>query len=124
MNEQLIMLEHELYTIIEITDNAVRVQLNPESAIFCGHFLGNPITPGVCQVGIIGELAGRMCGGKLSLLEIKTLKFTEILRPSDDEVMVRFDKLEETVGEMAAKGAIMSDGQVFTKFSLIFEKEA
>lgn len=117
------MLEHELYTIIEITDNAVRVQLNPESAIFRGHFLGNPITPGVCQVGMIGALAGKICGCGLVLREVKTLKFIDILRPSGGDAEVKFDKLEEAGGEVAAKGAVVADGQVFTKFSLIFSKE-
>lgn len=118
------MLEHELYTIIEITGNAVRIRVNPESVIFRGHFPGNPITPGVCQVGIIGELAGKICGGKLSMSEVKTLKFTEILRPSDGEVVVKFDKLEEDGGVIAAKGVVTSDNQVFTKFLLIFGKVA
>lgn len=120
----MIMLEYELYTIIEITDNAVRVQLNPESAVFRGHFPGNPITPGVCQVGIIGEVAGKICGGNLVLREVKTLKYIDILRPSVEDVEVKFDKLEEAGGEVVAKGTVVSDGRVFTKFSFIFSKEA
>ena len=118
------MLEHELYTIIENNDNAVRIRLRPESEIFKGHFPGNPITPGVCQVGMIEELAGKICGCRLSLREVKTLKYTDILRPSVEDVEVRFDKLEEAEGEVTAKGTVVSCGQVFTKFSLIFAKEA
>ena len=117
------MLEHELYTIIEITGNAVRIRVNSESAIFRGHFPGNPITPGVCQVGIIGELAGKICGVSLVLREVKALKFVAILRPSDGEVVVKFDKLDEDGGVVIAKGSVVSDDQVFTKFSLLFGKE-
>ena len=118
------MLEQELYSVIEITGNAVRVRLNPGSAIFQGHFPGNPITPGVCQVGIIGEVAAKICGGSLALREVKTLKYTDILRPDGDDVEVKFDKLEEAGGEVVAKGMVVSVDKVFTKFSLIFDKEA
>lgn len=118
------MLEKELYTVIAITGNVVRVRLNPGSAVYHGHFPGNPITPGVCQVGIIGEVAAKICGGSLVLREVKTLKYTDILRPDGEDVEVRFDKLEEAGGEVAAKGTMVSGDKVFTKFSLIFDKEA
>ena len=118
------MLEQELYSVIEITGNAVRVRLNPESAVFQGHFPGNPITPGVCQVGIIGEVAAKICGGSLVLREVKILKYTDILRPTAEDVEVKFDKLEDVGEEVAAKGTVVSGNKVFTKFSLIFDKEA
>ena len=118
------MLEHELYTIIEIADNVARIRLNFESEIFKAHFPENPITPGVCQVGIIGELAGKICGGSLVLREVKILKYTDILRPTAEDVEVKFDKLEDVGEEVAAKGTVVSGNKVFTKFSLIFDKEA
>ena len=118
------MLEQELYSVIEITGNAVKVRLNPGSAVFRGHFPGNPITPGVCQVGIIGEVAAKICGGSLVLREVKTLKYTDILRPDEEDVVIKFEKLEEAGGEVAAKGTVVSGDKVFTKFSLIFDKEA
>ena len=118
------MLEHELYTVIEIADKVARIRLNPESAVFKGHFPGNPITPGVCQVGMIGELAGMICGCGLVLREVKMLKFIDILRPSARTVEVKFDKLDEDGDVIVTKGSVVSDEQVFTKFSLIFYKEA
>jgi 3-hydroxyacyl-[acyl-carrier-protein] dehydratase len=117
------MLKHKLYTIVRKENNAVRIRLNPESAILKGHFPGNPITPGVCQVGIVGEVAGDICGVELSLIEVKILKFIEILRPSDGDVAVVFDKLDQSDNTVVAKGTVMSEGRVFTKFSLVFGKE-
>jgi len=115
------MLEHELYTIIEKTDNAVRIQLHPDSEIFRAHFPGNPVTPGVCQVGIIGELASKFSGKRLDLCDIKILKYIDILRPSKELVEVVFDKMEEDENLLTAKGTVASEGRVFTKFSLIFK---
>ena len=56
------ILQNELYTIVETGDNVARIRLLPECAIYQGHFPGNPVTPGVCQVGIVEELAGMICG--------------------------------------------------------------
>ena len=113
------MLE-QLYTIIEIADNVARVRLNPESAIYKAHFPGNPITPGVCQVGMVEELAAKICGCGLFLREVKMLKFMEIMKPSEVEVEVRFDRIGRDGDTVEVKGAVMSGGRIFTKFSLIF----
>lgn len=111
----------ELYTIIEKTDNSVRIRLNPDSEIFRAHFPGNPVTPGVCQVGIIEELAAEFSGKKLCLNDVKLLKYIDILHPSKELVEVVFDKLEEADGFLTAKGTVVSAGRVFTKFSLVFK---
>lgn len=115
------MLERELYTIVEKTDYTVRIQLHPDSEIFRAHFPGNPVTPGVCQVGIVGELAAKSCGDKLDLYDVKVLKYIDILRPSKELVEVVFDKLEKDENLLIAKGSITSEGRVFTKFSLVFK---
>lgn len=116
------MLEHELFTIVDKTDNCATIRLLPESGIFKAHFPGNPITPGVCQVGIIGELLETMHGRRLELREVKNLKFVEVLKPgSVGEVVVAFDKMEEDDGRLAAKGTVTSESKTYTKFSLVFE---
>lgn len=118
------MLVDELYTIAEIGADVAKIRLSADSAIYKAHFPGNPVTPGVCQVGIVEELAERICGAGLRLCEVKTLKFTDILRPSEEEVEVRFDKLEEDGDVVAVKGAVVAGNRVFTKFSLLFDKES
>lgn len=117
------MLQNELYTIVEIDQQIAKIRLLPECAIYQGHFPGNPVTPGVCQVGIVEELAGKICGFGLYLNEVKLLKYIDILRPSEEDVEVRFDKLEEAGGVVLAKGTLTSKDRVFTKFSLVFGKE-
>lgn len=116
------ILQNDLYTIVEIGDKAAKIRLLPESAIYQGHFPGNPITPGMCQVGIVEELARNICGVELFLSEVKMLKYMDILRPSTQEVEVRFDKLEDDGTSVSAKGTVASEDRVFTKFSLVFAK--
>ena len=115
-------LKNELYTIVDKTDNSVTIRLLPESGIFKAHFPGNPITPGVCQVGIVGEVLETMRGRGLELREVKNLKFVEVLKPgSVGEVVITFDKMEEDDGRLAAKGTVASESKIYTKFSLVFE---
>ena len=118
------ILQNELYTIVETGDNVARIRLLPECTIYQGHFPGNPVTPGVCQVGIVEELAEKIYGFGLVLHEVKLLKYTDILRPSKEIVEVCFDKLEMDGDTVIAKGTLVSGGQIFTKFSLVFGKEA
>ena len=116
------MLYNDIYTIIEKHDNAVKIRLLPESAIYRAHFPGNPITPGVCQVGIVEELV-RTCFGKdVRLVEIKNLKFMDVLRPEPSvEPVVVFEKMEEMDNRLAVRGKLAVGEKVFTKFSLVFE---
>ena len=116
------MLEHELYNIVGKEYNAVCIRLNPESAIFKGHFPGNPITPGVCRVGIVEELV-RTCFGKdVRLVEIKNLKFMDVLRPElSVEPVVVFEKMEEMDNRLSVRGRVTVEEKVFTKYSLVFE---
>ena len=48
-----------MYSIVSAEGQQLRLQLHPEHEIYQAHFPGNPITPGVCQVQIVAELAGR-----------------------------------------------------------------
>ena len=116
------MLEHELFTIVDKTDNSATIRLLPESKIFKAHFPGNPITPGVCQVGIVGEVLETMRGRRLELREVKNLKFVEVLKPGFvGDVVITFDKMEEDGGRLAAKGTVTSESKTYTKFTLVFE---
>jgi 3-hydroxyacyl-[acyl-carrier-protein] dehydratase len=115
-------LYNDIYTIIEKRDNAVTIRLLPSSAIYRAHFPGNPVTPGVCQVGIIGELLETVCGRKLTLREVKNLKFVEVLKPDvTEEACITFEKIEDDGERLVVKGTVSSETTVFTKFSLVFE---
>jgi len=117
------MLYKDVYTIIGRSDNGIRVRLLADSAIFKAHFPGNPVMPGVCQVGMVGELLEGMTGEGLSLSEIKDLKFMEALKPDPaPECTVVFDKMETVDDRLVVKGLVKSEERVYTKFSLIYEK--
>lgn len=117
-------LENELYKLVDRDERSARVRLLPDSAIFKAHFPGNPVTPGVCQVGMVEELAEMILDCKLHLREVKSLKYLEVLRPQPDQtVVITFDNLESEDDELKAKGSVVSEERIFTKFSLVFERQ-
>jgi 3-hydroxyacyl-[acyl-carrier-protein] dehydratase len=116
------MLENELYTVVERKTNAVTVRMLPESKIYQAHFPGAPVTPGVCQVGMVQEQLEVTTGRRLSLREVKTLKFLDVLRPENGgDVVLQFDKVDEDGNLLSARGLVRVGERIYTKYSLIFE---
>lgn len=112
-------LENQLYEIIESGDKVFRLRLLPESVIFKAHFPGFPVLPGVCMVRVVTELAEKILCCRLSLSEMRNVKFLGVVSPVDTpEVDFTFDHLQISGHEVAAKGTVSNNGTVFSKFSL------
>lgn len=116
------MLENELYTVIERGSNALTVRMLPGCAIYQAHFPEDPVTPGVCQVGIVQEQLEEIARCRLSLREVKTLKFLDVLRPDNGgAVVLQFDKLDNDGNLLTVRGLVRVGERIYTKYSLIFE---
>ena len=110
-----------MFTIVGGDADHVMIALNANHQIYQAHFPGNPITPGVCIVQIIGELLSGRVNRPLALSKITNLKFNATISPIDNpEVEVVFTSVEDTGEACIAKGAIMDGETAMTKFSLVF----
>lgn len=80
------LLENKYYRIADRQgggENAVfRIVLLPDSDIYRGHFPGNPVCPGVCNIGIIKECVMLMTGSKLFIRHIKQCRLTAVATPT------------------------------------------
>ena len=63
------------------TTGTYEIALNPEHFIFKAHFPGNPVTPGVCQLGIVEELMSKRAQTPLRLSHINNIKYMNIISP-------------------------------------------
>lgn len=116
-------LQDKMFAIESQDDNELRLRLNPEQIIYRAHFPGNPITPGVCLIQMVGELLQTKYQCMLNLKRVVNLKFVAIISPIKQPVIdVKFTQTEDTPTEVKAKGNILYSDNVMTKFSLIFEK--
>jgi 3-hydroxyacyl-[acyl-carrier-protein] dehydratase len=55
--------------------------INRDHPIFSGHFPGNPVVPGVCQVQMILETFSSIIHRKVKLTESDNVKFLSMINP-------------------------------------------
>lgn len=65
-----------------------QIRIDPEHAIFKGHFPGKPVMPGVCMIQIIKELTERALDKELFLSVASNVKFMAIINPETDPELV------------------------------------
>jgi len=67
---------------IAIGDEALfRITLLPDYVAYKGHFPGNPISPGVCNIQMIKECVEQFAGKRLFLSTIKKCRFSAMITP-------------------------------------------
>jgi 3-hydroxyacyl-[acyl-carrier-protein] dehydratase len=101
------------------------VTLNAQHPVFSGHFPGNPVVPGVCQVQMIKELVEKAVKMPLKLRESDNIKFLAMISPETTpqvEIAIQIKHMPEKV--ISATATISSGGTVFLKFKGKFESEA
>lgn len=87
---------------------------------FKGHFPGNPVLPGVCQILVFSVLAERAAGRKLKLRGIPRAKFLSVIEPGE-RAGFRFSLAEKDgILALAGETSVESKGTV-GKFKLAFE---
>ncbi|NJN25598.1 MAG: 3-hydroxyacyl-ACP dehydratase [Cyclobacteriaceae bacterium] len=98
-----------------------RVQLDTANAIFEGHFPGNPVLPGVCQVEMVGELISRHYHKKYLLTSARQIKFLSMVSPRDTSELLFSIRVEES-GQSKQASAVCSfgSGEVFLKLNGTF----
>ncbi len=76
-------------------DGEFRVRLDPQHAIFRGHFPGNPVLPGICSLMIVRECASRMAGAPLRYNCVQESKFLSAIIPAPDTLLAVRIKLSQ-----------------------------
>ena len=118
-------LQNNMYRIQQWNDDqtAADIALLADHVIYRAHFPGQPVTPGVCILQIIGELLEDRLGETLQLTTVKNLKFVRPLSPvENNEVTVTFRHIDSEGETVKTKGDITAGGETFTSFSLIYAK--
>jgi len=100
------------------------LELNPAHPVYEGHFSGNPVVPGVCQVQIIGELLSVIKGYGLRLNMADNVKFLTLMVPGRNRVIEAELHIRATEGGEIAVNATLQQGEVvFIKFKGVYSKE-
>ena len=68
---------------------------------FLGHFPGDPILPGMCQVLLCCEAISLLLGGRVDLTEVRRARFRRKVRPGEDiGIRLRWELLEDGTAEV------------------------
>lgn len=81
----------------ESTQVLFHVELLSECDVYLGHFPGNPVCPGVCNIELIRECAETWIGSRLYINSIKQCRLTAIASPSicrELDVAISMEKIE------------------------------
>ena len=75
---------YKIQTINQVDANTIHVSilLNKNHDVFNGHFPNNPITPGVCMIQAIKEIAQTQVNSLLFIHKISNVKFTALINPN------------------------------------------
>lgn len=92
------------------------VTLLADCPVYDGHFPGRPISPGVCNIGMIQELARLATGDKFShFTKIKQCRLTAVAAPNIcDKLLVKVSTTPaDDHCDVSATIASQTDGQLF-----------
>jgi len=109
------MLIKDYYTIENVSKkgdgtSCFHIHLRPDSTIYEGHFPGEPVSPGVCNIQMIKECAEQVAGKPLLLNNLQQCRLTTLVTPLVHPQVEVTIQLEEK-GEVYKLKAILGKGE-------------
>lgn len=95
------------------------IRMNAGHVIYKAHFPGEPITPGVCLLQIGVELLSLVLGKKLEPVNVKNVKFLNMLTPGESPVDVRIRNVVRDGEEVRAQIEFTASVGTISKISII-----
>lgn len=96
------VLENSYFTVLERSDveGGVRFRVRMEEGheVYRGHFPGNPVSPGVCNMQMVRECAEMVSGVRLRFVKIGQYRLMGVIAPG------RYPEVEVTVAMSEAGG--------------------
>ncbi|MEH6535268.1 MAG: 3-hydroxyacyl-ACP dehydratase [Psychroserpens sp.] len=123
------MLIKDFYTIQSITtfdENTIHahIQLNKNHKVFDGHFIGNPVTPGVCMIQTIKEITQDYVKASLFLQHISNVKFTALINPfKNSNLVLELSIIQENNTIKVKNITKFTDGTIALKCNGTFVKK-
>jgi len=119
------ILAGDFYTVVSTVKEADKIQailkINPEHAIFRGHFPGQPVVPGVCMMQIVKELLETATSRSLRLHTGLDLKFLSVIDPGkNNTIHTETDYNVLASGDINVTARLFYNETTFFKFKGVF----
>ena len=101
-------------SIINQDNIKCEVSFNEKHSIYKAHFIGNPITPGVCLVQMAIEILEHIFNRSFVLLSVRSIKFKKPVIPNDNPTYI-FTKIIDAGDYISANISIEKETEQFVK---------
>lgn len=115
------LLENKFYKVLRVREEGegktvYHLVILPDCNVYQGHFPGNPVCPGVCNIQTIKECASLLTGKELRITSIKQCLLTAIASPTVcPEVDVQLE-VTESNGIYSIVASISDEKQQYMTF--------
>ncbi|MCG9912524.1 MAG: 3-hydroxyacyl-ACP dehydratase [Flavobacteriales bacterium] len=97
------------------------VLLNENHPIFGGHFPGQPVLPGVCQLRMVKELTEKALNTRLNMQQSDQIKFLSMIDPRKTPSLDVTITLQITEEKTTAQSMITMGEYTFLKSKAIYQ---
>lgn len=113
----------EQFVVPDTGHISAQIIIHKHHPVFRGHFPDHPVTPGVCMMQIIKELAEKWAGVPLMLKTARNVKFMAVINPEENERLDIELHIDDTVaGLLSVKSTASFTTTLALKFSGVFQK--
>lgn len=96
------------------------LRINKDHQIYSGHFPQRPVTPGVILMQLFKEELERLTNHQLQLEKGSNVKFTAVVDPNIDEIIILHSTFEEGEGKITLKGLAENNKVTAIKISAVY----
>lgn len=94
------------------------VEIHPDSPWFSGHFPGNPILPGIAQLGMVSDLLKKTSPQQIKIDSIRRVRFKQTIQP-DARIQIKIwpvkDKAHHYSFQIIVKDVAACKGMLVTQ---------
>jgi 3-hydroxyacyl-[acyl-carrier-protein] dehydratase len=114
------MLLNDLFTYSELEESSVsllkfKIEISVNHAVFDGHFPGNPVMPGVCQMEIVKEVMCSYFKKELVYNSVSDMKFINMWLPNEAKHVFLDISTDTIENGFKLKASIYSDTKTYFK---------
>ncbi|MGM9805894.1 MAG: beta-hydroxyacyl-ACP dehydratase [Candidatus Aphodosoma sp.] len=110
------MLQNTYFTVLERVDNAdntvFTVRLEKGHPVYAGHFPGDPVSPGVCNLQMVKECAEIVAGRSLTFSNISQYRLMEVVSPFKQDLLQITVAVTPKDGEFLLTASAQTSGAV------------
>ncbi len=100
----------------------LKAELNPEHDIFNGHFPGDPIVPGVCQIQIVSDILSTEEQATYYLSSSNQIKFISVIKPQETPSFHISYTMEKKDGNIVVTSKFYNEGIIYFKMKGTYSK--